>query len=545
MTQAQTLAKTTAPLWLKILVITIVGLSILFRFTNLGQKIYCGDESWTSVAISGHTLNELKQEISDSKGVVPITIFNEYQHINTDRNVGDTVNYLITSDPQHPPLYYVMVRLWVQIFGDSPTGIRSLSAVISLLMFPCVYWLCLELFESHLVGWVAIALFAVSPLQLYFAQEARQYGLWMVEILLSSIALLRSIRLGNLRNWIGYSLALTLGLYTHLFTILVAIAHGIYILIQQQFRFTKVLGIYLIASFVAFLVFSPWLIVILSHIQTAVNLTNGWSFKLIDNQLELISIFLVRVAQTFFDLNVNTAIGFSLRFSQEGSLFYRISELVFSLTLLSGIIYFLIKSVDRIKIIFIILLGFIPSILLISLDLYSGGFRSIQIRYQLPLCISLEISVAYILCFYTLIENSWQQKIGKFAISALLLMGLISDVKFFQSESWWTQSSVKYIAETVQSIQKSQNSLLVINQSPIDLGGILALSNYLPNLSLLVTSNEYVASDLDNYNSIFFMHNNINLFNQMEQIEAYKLKTIRVLDPPTGGLWQFQKISRL
>ena len=545
MMQTQILAKTTAPLWLKILVITIVGLSIFFRFNSLGQKIYCGDESWTSVAISGHTLNELKQEISDSKGVVPITIFNKYQHINTDRNVGDTVNYLVTSDPQHPPLYYVMVRLWVQIFGDSPTGIRSLSAVISLLMFPCVYWLCLELFESHLVGWVAIALFAVSPLQLYFAQEARQYCLWMVEILLSSAALLRSIRLGNVINWIGYSLALTLGLYTHLFTILVAIAHGIYVLIQQQFRFTKVLGIYLIASFAAFLVFSPWLIVILSHIQTAINLTNGWSFKLIDNQLELISIFLVRVAQTFFDLNVNTAIGFSLSFSQEGSLFYSISELVFSLILLSGIIYFLIKSVDRIKIIFIVLLGFIPSIFLISFDLYSGGFRSIQIRYQLPLCISLEISVAYILCFYTLIENSWQQKIAKFAISALLVAGLVADVKFFQSESWWTQSSVKYIAETVQSIQKSQNSLLVINQSPIDLGGILALSNYLPNLSLLVTSNDYVASHLGNYNSIFFMHNNINLFNQMEQIEAYKLQTIRVLDPPTGGLWQFQKISNL
>ena len=545
MMQTQILAKTTAPLWLKILVITIVGLSIFFRFNSLGQKIYCGDESWTSVAISGHTLNELKQEISDSKGVVPITIFNKYQHINTDRNVGDTVNYLVTSDPQHPPLYYVMLRIWVQIFGDSPTGIRSLSAVISLLIFPCVYWLCLELFESHLVGWVAIALFAVSPLQLYFAQEARQYGLWMVEILLSSIALLRSIRLGNLRNWIGYSLALTLGLYTHLFTILVAIAHGIYVLIQQQFRFTKVLGIYLIATVVAFVLFYPWLIVILSHIQTAINLTNGWSFKLIDNQLELISIFLVRVAQTFFDLNVNTAIGFSLSFSQEGSLFYSISELVFSLILLSGIIYFLIKSVDRIKIIFIVLLGFIPSIFLISFDLYSGGFRSIQIRYQLPLCISLEISVAYILCFYTLIENSWQQKIAKFAISALLVAGLVADVKFFQSESWWTQSSVKYIAETVQSIQKPENSLLVINQSPIDLGGILALSKYLPKLSLLVTANNYMESDLWNYNTIFFMHDNINLFHQIEQIKTYKLKTIRVLDPPTGGLWQFQKISNL
>ena len=121
------------------------------------------------------------------------------------------------------------------------------------------------------MGWVAIALFAVSPLQLYFAQEARQYCLWMVEILLSSAALLRSIKLGNLWNWIGYSLALTLGLYTHLFTILVAIAHGIYILIQQQFRLTKVLGIYLIATVVAFVLFYPWLIVILSHIQTAID----------------------------------------------------------------------------------------------------------------------------------------------------------------------------------------------------------------------------------------------------------------------------------
>ena len=367
----------------------------------------------------------------------------------------------------------------------------------------------------------------------------------MVEILLSSAALLRSIKLGNLWNWIGYSLALTLGLYTHLFTILVAIAHGIYILIQQQFRLTKVLGIYLIATVVAFVLFYPWLIVILSHIQTAIDLTNGWAFKLIDSQLELISIFLVRVAQTFFDLNVNTAIGFSLSFSQEGSLFYSISELVFSLILLSGIIYFLIKSVDRIKIIFIVLLGFIPSIFLISFDLYSGGFRSIQIRYQLPLCISLEISVAYILCFYTLIENSWQQKIAKFAISALLVAGLVADVKFFQSESWWTQSSVKYIAETVQSIQKPENSLLVINQSPIDLGGILALSKYLPKLSLLVTANNYMESDLWNYNTIFFMHDNINLFHQIEQIKTYKLKTIRVLDPPGGGLWQFQKISNL
>ena len=151
----QLLAKANPPTWLKILVIIIMGLSIFFRFAHLGQKTYCCDESWTSVAISGHTLAELRQEVSHHQGTIPITTFDKYQHINPDRGVPDTLNYLITSDPQHPPLYYVMVRLWAQVFGDSPTGVRSLSALISLLIFGSVYWLCLELFESSVVGWVA------------------------------------------------------------------------------------------------------------------------------------------------------------------------------------------------------------------------------------------------------------------------------------------------------------------------------------------------------------------------------------------------------
>ncbi len=180
MNQSQLLTKTNPPIWLKVVVIILIGLAILFRFSNLGEKIYCSDENWTSVAISGHTLAELQQEVSHSKDIIPITTLNKYQHINPDRDVADTVNYLITSDPHHPPLYYVMVRLWAQVFGDSPTGVRSLSAIISLLIFPGVYWLCLELFDSAIVGWVAMALFAVSPLQFYFAQEARQYSLWML-----------------------------------------------------------------------------------------------------------------------------------------------------------------------------------------------------------------------------------------------------------------------------------------------------------------------------------------------------------------------------
>ena len=396
MNQSQLLIKSNPPSWLKILVIIFMGLSIFCRFTNLGQKIYSSDENWTSVAISGHTLDELKQEVSQNQGIIPISNFDKYQHINLDRGVADTVNYLITSDPQHPPLYYVMVRLWAQVFGDSSAGVRSLSAVISLLIFPTVYWLCLELFDSAVVGWLAMALIAVSPLQLYFAQEARQYTLWMVEILGSSAALLRAMRQENKSNWALYSLSLVLGLYTHLFTGLIMISHGIYLIIQQQFRFTKTFINYLISTIAALLMFLPWLIVFITNIHTALALTSGFGIKYINNPFELIAIFLIRVTRIFFDLNFTTSIILA-RFTDEGSLYYSITSLIFSLILIIYSLFLLLRNYQNKAYLFIFLLGGFPSLLLMVYDITSGGggSRFLQVRYQLPLYLCLEITEIY------------------------------------------------------------------------------------------------------------------------------------------------------
>lgn len=542
MNQSQLLTKTNPPSWLKILVIIFMGLSIFCRFTNLGQKIYSSDENWTSVAISGHTLNELKQEVSQNQGIIPISNFDKYQHINLDRGVADTVNYLITSDPQHPPLYYVMVRLWAQVFGDSPAGVRSLSAIISLLIFPTVYWLCLELFDSAVVGWIAMALIAVSPLQLYFAQEARQYTLWMVEILGSSAALLRAMRQENKSNWALYSLSLVLGLYTHLFTGLIMISHGIYLIIQQQFRFTKTFINYLISTIAALLMFLPWLIVFITNIHTALALTSGFGIKYINNPFELIAIFLIRVTRIFFDLNFTTSIILA-RFTDEGSLYYSITSLIFSLILIIYSLFLLVRNYQNKAYLFIFLLGGFPSLLLMVYDITSGGSRSLQVRYQLPLYLCLEITVAYLLsfAFQILQEQLWRRKIAQLLMVLFLLAGLVSDVTFFQARSWWTQSSSRLIIQTIQTINKSESPLLVINNAPINLGGILALSHYSPKVPLLPVADNEIMQIPENYDQIFFIQNNSRSFHQMEQDEKYAKKAIIVLDIPPGGLWEFEK----
>ena len=542
MNQSQLLTKTNPPSWLKILVIIFMGLSIFCRFTNLGQKIYSSDENWTSVAISGHTLNELKQEVSQNQGIIPISNFDKYQHINLDRGVADTVNYLITSDPQHPPLYYVMVRLWAQVFGDSPAGVRSLSAIISLLIFPTVYWLCLELFDSAVVGWIAMALIAVSPLQLYFAQEARQYTLWMVEILGSSAALLRAMRQENKINWALYILSLVLGLYTHLFTFLIMISHGIYLIIQQQFRFTKTFINYLISTIAALLIFSPWLLVFITHLQTALALTSGFGIKYINNPFELIAIFLDRVTRIFFDLNFTTSIILA-RFTDEGSLYYSITSLIFSLILIIYSLFLLVRNYQNKAYLFIFLLGGFPSLLLMVYDITSGGSRSLQVRYQLPLYLCLEITVAYLLsfAFQILQEQLWRRKIAQLLMVLFLLAGLVSDVTFFQARSWWTQSSSRLIIQTIQTMNKSESPLLVINNAPINLGGILALSHYSPKVPLLPVADNEIMQIPENYDQIFFIQNNSRSFHQMEQDEKYAEKAIIVLDIPPGGLWEFEK----
>ena len=542
MNQSQLLTKTNPPSWLKILVIIFMGLSIFCRFTNLGQKIYSSDENWTSVAISGHTLNELKQEVSQNQGIIPISNFDKYQHINLDRGVADTVNYLITSDPQHPPLYYVMVRLWAQVFGDSPAGVRSLSAIISLLIFPTVYWLCLELFDSAVVGWLAMALIAVSPLQLYFAQEARQYTLWMVEILGSSAALLRAMKQENKINWALYSLSLVLGLYTHLFTFLIMISHGIYVIIQQQFHFTKTFINYLISTIAAFLIFLPWLLVFITHLQTALALTSGFGIKYINNPFELIAIFLDRVTRIFFDLNFTTSIILA-RFTDEGSLYYSITSLILSLILIIYSLFLLVRNYQNKAYLFIFLLGGFPSLLLMVYDITSGGSRSLQVRYQLPLYLCLEITVAYLLsfAFQILQEQLWRRKIAQLLMVLFLLAGLVSDVTFFQARSWWTQSSSRLIIQTIQTMNKSESPLLVINNARINLGGILALSHYSPKVPLLPVADNEIMQIPENYHQIFFIQNNSRSFHQMEQDEKYAEKAIIVLDIPPGGLWEFEK----
>jgi uncharacterized membrane protein len=118
--------------WVRFLIIVILVMGMFFRFANLQKKVYWIDECYTYLGISGYTESEFIQELGDGQ-IKQIKSLQNYQRINAEKSVLDTVKKLALEESQLTPLYFVAARCWGQLFGDSIAVTRSLSAVFSVL----------------------------------------------------------------------------------------------------------------------------------------------------------------------------------------------------------------------------------------------------------------------------------------------------------------------------------------------------------------------------------------------------------------------------
>jgi 4-amino-4-deoxy-L-arabinose transferase-like glycosyltransferase len=74
------------------------------------------------------------------------------------------------------PLYFILLKLWISAFGDSAFALRAFSVGASVVLIVAVYEVGARLL-SRPAALLAAALLALSPLEMYFAQEARMYML--------------------------------------------------------------------------------------------------------------------------------------------------------------------------------------------------------------------------------------------------------------------------------------------------------------------------------------------------------------------------------
>jgi mannosyltransferase len=113
-----------------------------------------------------------------------------------------------------PPLYYMLLSVWMDLVGNGPGETQALSVFISLLAVPGGMWAGWSLFGRR-AGLICAALCAVNPFLTQFAQETRMYSLMLVLSLLATAAFLHVFAFGRRRYLPLFFVLLALMLYTH------------------------------------------------------------------------------------------------------------------------------------------------------------------------------------------------------------------------------------------------------------------------------------------------------------------------------------------
>lgn len=190
--------------WLSMTVLlALLILGGVLRFHQLGAKGLWGDEIWTAQWAQPSLLQVLARQ---------------------------------TKPPDILPLMYALVHLATR-FGASEFWVRlpaALSGVAGLVLF---YWLANSTLGRR-TALVGVALLALSPIHIWYSQDARYYTL-ITALGIASVSFFYAFIMAERVRpavWLGFVLATTAALYTHIFAgwiILAEIVFAIWFLLRQ------------------------------------------------------------------------------------------------------------------------------------------------------------------------------------------------------------------------------------------------------------------------------------------------------------------------
>jgi len=132
-----------------------------------------------------------------------------------------------------PPLYYMLLHLWMGVAGRSEESVHGLSVLFAVLCVPVAFWAGWTLFGRR-TAWVAGLLAAVNPFITQYAQEGRMYALVILLGMVSTTCWLQAFTAdppagGGIRAApaIGFAAAFAAMLYTHNWALFFGAASGV------------------------------------------------------------------------------------------------------------------------------------------------------------------------------------------------------------------------------------------------------------------------------------------------------------------------------
>ncbi len=157
-------------------------------------------------------------------------------------------------DAIHPPLFYVLLKIWVWVGGDGLLWLRLFPVAVGTLCLAPMFLLCKDLSVPRGARNLALVIGSVHPYAIFFAQHMRMYCLLGLFGLTSIWAFQRYLRDSSRRNLVILSAANLLLVYSHYYGWLIIGLEFLYLLWKRRSAVLPFIG----ASLVVVALFSPW-----------------------------------------------------------------------------------------------------------------------------------------------------------------------------------------------------------------------------------------------------------------------------------------------
>jgi len=193
----------------------------------------------------------------------------------------------------HPPLYYLLLKVWSLIFGTGEIALRIPSVIFGLLTIYITFLIGRELVNRK-TGLTAAVLLATSALHVYYSQEARMYSLIAFLVTLSVFSFMKILKRGRLRDFLIFGLVLVTIAASDYVGVFIFLAFWVYVIVFKQSKkfFPK-----FIASHIILLLFAVlWLPVFLKQLNIGLSVnTTALSWWHLLGTFSLKNVFLIPV----------------------------------------------------------------------------------------------------------------------------------------------------------------------------------------------------------------------------------------------------------
>ena len=117
-----------------------------------------------------------------------------------------TLSQLMEYEEPNSPIYYLMEGFLLDVLGQTEFGIRFTSALAGALTVPLAYMVSMRIFKSRPAALMTAVLFLLSPICLFYGQEARGYIIVSMLFLVQILVLLKALESGKNIHWLIFAL---------------------------------------------------------------------------------------------------------------------------------------------------------------------------------------------------------------------------------------------------------------------------------------------------------------------------------------------------